>query len=287
MPDAATPQRWTLDGPYHGMAVAREHRWVLAWHRDGRVQLLDSAGAPLAERTLPVAIAAADISDDGRIVAIAAASGKLYWFDRSLTRRRMDTLPAAPRVVALNVDGSHCAVALANGPILLLNCYGQSQGTAPSVRLVDRLLFADEEPALLALSEQGQLSWYEPDGVVRFSSHLALRASDLATTAVPSSLWVAAPALGLLRFDRRGESLPPGPPVAGPAELALSASGDRLLVASLAPELVLLTPGGEVLHREPLPSLPARADMDPLARRAWCLLENGQLQSVPLLSGKG
>lgn len=265
------------------MAVAREAQTALLFDAMGRLLIVDAAGETLAETVLTETPVAADLSDDGRIAVVATRNGRLLWFDRQLQRRRIDTLDAAPAVVALDVDGSHAAVATGEGPMLVLDCYGQTLFKIRSARLVDRLLFLDERPALLAMSEQGHLAWYESDGRVRYASHLAMRLSDIAADERGDLVLVAAPALGLMRVDARGEpTAMTSMRVEAPAELAIAADGAGLLVATLANELVLMTAAGTRVWQETLPGRPARVAMDPLAGRAWCLLEDGRVLSMPL-----
>ena len=78
--DVESKWRWTLEGPFDGLALARERRWLLVWNRRGLVQLLDSIGTVLAERTLPVEPMAADISGslDAELLRRCAAA----MFDR-------------------------------------------------------------------------------------------------------------------------------------------------------------------------------------------------------------
>lgn len=275
----STSRHWTFatGGQLAGMSVARESRHTLAWDDEGVLYLLDSDGRLIVHVQSPEALAGADISSDGTVIAALSTGGKLSWLDDSLDVRRSDLIRYEPLGVALDSRGWYAAVSAKNARAAVLDCFGRHIGTIRSAHVLEQVVFLAEKPELMAVSAQGLLARYDLRGQPVWRKNLATRIGGFAVDDAGDFVVVAAFAHGLIRFGRRAKPLGSLHPQGTPQRVSLSADGRGMLVASLAKQISLLAPDGEVLWERNIDHAAVDIVLDPLGRTVWCGMADGTI----------
>jgi len=294
-PTRIDPQpAWTVvtDSPLKGLALAREAGAVLAWDEGDNLYLLALDGDRRAVARAPGKIAAAGISDDGSLIALAGGRGQLWLLGPRL--ELLDERPTVPDPLALAVDphGRYVAVSSkGGGRTQLLTRRGKPAGEFEARQPLAHLAFVAGRPILLGASTYGTLLGMElvPAGgsgtlraVLGWQSSLMSNIGRLAATGDGGIILASCFTHGIQRYDLRGGSEGSYHTGGAPAHAVPDFAGRSIVVATLESELAVLSQAGNVRWKSATPRPAVALDVDALGRFFVYGMATGELTRVDL-----
>jgi hypothetical protein len=283
---------WTTvtDAPLSGMVLAREAGTVLAWDEGRNLYLLGVDGSRfLAERT-PSPVVAADISDDGSLVALLLGGPRLMLLDRQF--HPVADRPAASGAACLAVDphGRFVAVSSKTSMVQLYTRFGKAAGQIELRQAPGHLRFVPSSPTLLAATGFGALVavTLTPSGADRlggeaeWEQRLMANVGRLEVSGDGSLILASSYNLGIQRYDARGRN-EGSYHLGGTATHAVpDFAGRSIAAATLEGELYVLNQGGNVKWKTGLPRAVTALGMDALGRFLIYGLPTGEIVRLDL-----
>ena len=273
---------WSYDllRPCHGLALAREKKWLLAWDEQPWLYLLNQVGALQSQRRFPFALTAACAADDGSAYVVAGEHGEVHWLAPDLMPRWERVLPYRPIAAALDSLGQYLVVSAQHGEVHCYDRLGRSVAHFVSPRPLFHLAFVSDAPLVVGCSDFGfagcfELSglWHWRHGPVSHMGALAVGGQQAVTACFTQ---------GLQFFGINGRRLAPHPVTWPCRHVALSFDGQLALISWLDRRLHLLGPEGQDLVTIPVNDNVAALAFHALGEAAVVGLAGGQILSVSL-----
>jgi hypothetical protein len=282
---------WTVitDAPLAGMAFAREAGAVLAWDQGEHLYLFDLAGERQVATRAPAKVVAAEISDDGSLVAALVAGGRLL-----LMSREFEVVADRPAVldasaVAVDPHGRFVAVASRMSTTQFYSRFGRTAGRFATLQPIAHLGFVPDRPLLLAASAYGTIL-----GLALTGSPSGLEAEELwkqqpmsnigrlETSGDGGMVLASCYTHGVQRYDARGHN-EGSYHLGGTAVHAVpDFAGRTIAVATAEGELALLNQGGNVRWKGALPRPALALEFDALGRFLIYGLDTGEITRLNL-----
>jgi hypothetical protein len=264
-----------------GLSLAREKGSLLTWDETHWLYLLSRDGQRQAQRNFGPALAAACLSDDGSACIAVSTVGDLWWLAPDLTTRWQLALPAAALVVAVDPLGHYVALALApadeGGSLHVYDQGAKAVMTVGCPRPVHHLAFVPQEPLLVASADYGFVGAFDLAGRCVWRDGLVAHVGGLALTGDGNPLVLACFSEGLQRYGADGRRLERLSLEESCRLVALSFSGQQVLVAGLSKRLLLLDPAGKTLATHALEQSAIALALGPLGDYCVIALADGQV----------
>lgn len=272
----------TLPLPPVGLSLAREPGTLLVWDAEGTLTRLDAAGHAEQRHRDPVPLAAAALSDDGRLVALAGGRGDVCLLTLDFVPVWRHALPRGPTAVAIDHLGRRLAVADEAGGLTVFDRDGVELWRASAPRPLKQLAFVPETPVLLGAAEFGLVCAFDAAGNVAWRDGLVAHVGSLATSGTGASIVLACFTDGLCRYalaGSRAARLPGSPPA---RLVALSYPGDVVAVAGLERLLYRCGADGTRQGEIELPAAPVALALEALGNATVAALADGTLVRVEM-----
>ena len=301
MPEsAASPTRidpqpaWTVvtDSPLRGLALAREAGTALAWDEGDNLYLLGLDGDRRAVARAPGKIAAAAVSDDGSLVALAGDRGQLWLLGPGLELVVERAGVPDPLALAIDPHGRYVAVSSkSSGRTQLWTRQGKAAGQFEARQALAHLAFVASRPILLGASTYGTLAGMElmpagPGGGLRaavaWQVSLMSNIGRLAATGDGGIILASCFNHGIQRYDLGGASEGSYHLGGTAAHAVPDFAGRSIVVATLEGELAVLSQAGNVRWKSGTPRPAAALDVDALGRFFVYGMATGEVTRVDL-----
>jgi hypothetical protein len=264
------------------VALAREKGAILAWDRSNWLYLLDGGGKCQAQLRFPSGVRCACCADDGSAFAVAASTGEVSWLAPDLMSRWEKKLPHPILAAALDPFGQYLAVADERGGLHILDSQGKPAGQGHSPRPLHHLAFVAAAPLLVGSADYGLAAAFNPTGTLAWRVGLVANVGGLAISGSGELLILACFSEGLLRYGSGGKSLG-RLQVPGSCRLAsLSFDGRLVLAAGLAGEIWLVDAEGKLVAEQTLETPPMALALGALGRDAVLALADGPVVRLAL-----
>jgi hypothetical protein len=261
---------WTreLASPPLGLCLAREPGLALVFDAERTLTLIDPAGQVALKRPSPATLAAAAFSDEGKVVAAVGRRGQVW-----LLNAEFDVIwqrGLTPRPIAAAIDHLGLAVAVADeaGGLTVFDARGQEMWKAATARPLVHLAYAPESGALVGAADLGLVCAFDRAGKELWREGLMANVGSLAVSGTGERIVLACFSEGL-----RCCSLEKPRPhkLAGTRECrhaAVSYGGDVILSAGADPRLTVCDASGATRGELALPATPSALALAALAERA-------------------
>ena len=270
----------SLGSPLRGLSFAREKGWLLAWDSRHTLHLYERGGSCRWSRPAPGPVAACCLAEDGDGLAIAGASGQVWFCDAELAPRWERRLPQAGLAVATDPFSRIVAASDTAGNLHLFDRQGNPLGQSANPRPFRHLAFVPEQPRLVAAADFGLVACFDARADLLWRDGLVAHVGSLSVSGDGATLALAGFSPGLYCYALDG---PPHRwlPLPTPCRLA-ALSYDGLVVLSADP--------GHRLHRFDLkrslrqeyfpPSPPVALALSALGELAFAALADGTLVAL-------
>jgi len=279
----SSPQwSFTLGATIRGLSLARETESLLIRGDNQTVTLLNARGA-LQGQLRRDGLSAADISDDGSAIAIAAGDGRTWWLAPDLTARWETRLPTGATAVALDMFGQYLAAADNKSGLHLFDRTGNSLGRFDCPRPLQFLAFIPTLPRLVASAAFGWNGCLDlTNGQWAWSDRPVSNVGAMAVAANGDPLLLACFSDGIHRYD--SVSGPHGSiKLPKPCGLVvLSFNGERGVAAGSGRELFGFDAKGELSFTRELDEPPVALALSALGDRLIWASANGLARALPL-----
>lgn len=288
---------WSVvtDAPLKGLALAREPVVLLAWDDSNQVLLLDAQGGRRAATRAPAAIVAADIADDGSLVAILVEGDRLILLDGSLQAIADREVPSGSASVSTDPHGRFIALGSSLGRTQLFTKYGRPAGGFEFLHPLLHLRFVPGRPRLIGASVLGAIAAFEltpgaREGTLRveeaWRTQMPSKIGGLGITGDGGIILASCYIHGIQRFDSRGRN-------EGAYHLGSTAThaqpdyaGRTIAVASAEGDLGLLNASGNLRWKTNVGRGPVDIACDALGRFLVYGLPTGEITRLDL-EGRG
>lgn len=234
-------------GDIVAMDLASETGTLLVASSIGQLMLLSSDGDPIAfelgfDHADRLAFAAsgqfAALVRDENQVALLSAGLKSLWSAQ---------ITGVITALAIAPWGSHVAVATDSARIHIVTADRRELCRIDTGRPMEFLTFLQQEPALIAASEFGNMYCFDVHGQEQWHQKMSNNAGDLAVSADGSRIVLAAFNHGVQVYNDRGRHLGSFMVDGIPCQAALAANLQRVAVLTLEHRLMWLNMEGNVL----------------------------------------
>ena len=282
---------WTAitDAPLSGLALAREAGQVLAWDEGERLYLIDLAGERQATTRAPAKVVAADVSDDGSLVAALVAGGRLWLLNREL--EAIADRPAVMDATALAVDphGRFVAIASRLCTTQFYSRFGRTAGRIATLQPLAHLRFVPDKPLLLGASAYGTILGLGleagPSGLEAeelWKQQPMSNIGRLETSGDGGMVLASCFTHGVQRYDARGHNEGSYHLGGTAAHAVPDFAGRNFAVATTEGELAILNQGGNVRWKGSLPRPAVGLEFDALGRFLITGLASGEITRLNL-----
>jgi WD40 repeat protein len=289
-PDSITfHTAWThaLASSPRGLALAREKGWVLAWDTQDWLYLLNQAGERQAQIHAPGKLATAACADDGSAYVAAGARGEVWWLAPDLHSRWERSVSHPVIALALDPFGQYLAVADADSNLSVFDCQGKLSARVQSPRSLHHLEFVPTAPFLLTASDYGLAACFDLKGKLIWRDGLVAHIGSLAVSGSGESVILACFTEGLQRYSLGGENLGRQSQTEPCRLAALTFDGCHLLVAGMGAGLQWLDAQYRILSTYTLDQPVVAMRLAPLGDRAVIAVNNGFLFGFDLSRASG
>jgi hypothetical protein len=264
------------------MAVEREKGNALAWDEKNSLHLYNRTGVRQAQTRLPGCLTDACSADDGSAYAAVGDRGEVWWLAPDLTVRWERTV--AQRVVAAALDplGQYLAVSDAHGIISFFDRYGRVVSTGQSPRPLQHIAFVPSSTFLVGCADFGLVACFDLAGRCVWRDGLVADIGSLGLNGDGSIIVLACFTEGLQRYNLAGKNMGRAPRNEPCRLVALSFSGERMLVAGLSHRLELLDGKGRTLGSYQLEKPPVALCLGPLGDYVLAALPSGRILAMEL-----
>lgn len=268
---------WTVvtEAPLTALSFAREAGLVLASDEASHLTLIDLNGQKRASTRVEGRIIAAEISDDGSLVAALAAGPKLLLFDPNLDLIDERTTLTEPTALAIDPHGRYIAVASRLNLTGLYTRYGRQAGRFETQQPLAHLRFIASLPMLVVASAYGSILGIE---LSPGRSPGSLQAEELwrqqpmcnigrlASSGDGGMILSSGYTHGIQRYDAQGHNEGSYHLGGTVAHAVPDFAGRTIAVATTEGELALLNRGGNVRWKTTLSRPAVGLEFDPLGR---------------------
>ena len=280
---------WTrpLSAAPLGLCLAREAGTLLAWEAESTLVRLDPSGRVELRGRSPVPPVAVAMSDDGRLIAVAGARGKVCLLTLDLVPVWERSVPRKPTALALAPLGARLAVADEAGGVFVFDREGREVWRATAARPLTRLAFVPEASALIGAAEFGLVCVFDGAGTCTWRDGLVAHVGSLAVSGTGDLILLACFNEGLCTYalDRpRSQRLPPSPPV---RLAAMDYRGEIIVAVSLDGDLVRCGADGTKQLELSLPANPVALCVEALGGAAVVAMADGTLVRVEMGEAQG
>ena len=213
---------WTreLPSPPLGLSLARESGAALTFDAERTFTRLDALGQVDLRKPSPATVTAAAISDEGRHVAALGRRGQAWLLSAEFDVIWQRSL--SPRPVALAIDHQGHAVAVADeaGGLHVFDALGQEVWRAATPRPLIHLAFVPEGGALVGAADLGLVCAFDRRGQQLWREGLMANVGSLAVSGSGELIVLACFSEGLRRSALHKPRLEKPPQGGGPCRLA-------------------------------------------------------------------
>jgi hypothetical protein len=198
---------WSLTtaGCPRGVALAREKGWALAWDDHDWLYLLNHRGERQAQFHCTSPPAAACCADDGSAYAAAGSRGEVWWFTPDLMPRWERSVGHAAVAAALDPFGQYLAVSDARGNLRVFDVYGRAMAHTQTPRPLHYLAFVPEAPVLLGSADLGLVAGFDLTGHCLWRDGLVATVGSLAVSGSGDRVVLACYSEGLRLYNFTGQ----------------------------------------------------------------------------------
>jgi hypothetical protein len=265
-PAAPARPSWSLTTAARprGLALARERGWLLAWDEANHLYLVNRKGERQAHHRPGHAVTAGCAADDGSAFAATGGRGEVWWFAPDLAVRWERPLQQPAVSAALDPHGQYLAVGDARGGLRLFDRQGRTVCQAQAPRALHHLAFVPEAALLLACSDVGLVAGFDLAGRCLWRDGFLANVGSLAVSGSGDRVVLACFTEGLRFYGLTGQKL--GHQVLpDPCRLCcLSYDGRLALAAGLSGKLTLLDRDGAIRPGPALDPAPVALALAPL-----------------------
>jgi hypothetical protein len=208
---------WTVvtDAPLKGLALAREPGVLLAWDASDHLLLIDGQGTRRAEARAPAPIVAADIADDGSLVAILTEGPHLLLLDAALAPLVDRPAPSGSLGVAIDPHGRYLALGSQLNRTHVFTRHARPAGEFAFLHPLSHLRFVADRPRLIGASALGSITAIDlspggAPGTLTFEetwrAQMPSKIGDLGITGDGGIILASCFIHGIQRFDSRGRN---------------------------------------------------------------------------------
>ncbi|GAB4148085.1 MAG: hypothetical protein Tsb009_21650 [Planctomycetaceae bacterium] len=270
----------TVDAPLANLRLARESGDLLAADASGGLYRIDLNGhiASLTRGFLDLTGLA--FSDTGQRGAAVVEQRKLSCFDGQLKVVWTIELPESVTTIAMDPQGYHLGVALANGRNVIYDVNRRRVCDFTTDSPLQYWEFLTTEPAIVAAAEYGLICKYDFQGREIWQEKLSSNIGDLKITGDGNCILLPVFNHGIRSFNSAGE--PSGSfMIEGTAHrLACSFTGNRLLVTTLEGHLYWIDSEGNLIWGAVLPEDIEQVACDPLGNGLYCGFGSGRVMHL-------
>jgi hypothetical protein len=260
---------WTreLPSPLLGLSLARESGVALVFDAERTFTRLDALGQVELRRPAPATVTAAVISDEGKHVVALGRRGQAWLLSAEFDVIWQRSLSPRPVGVAIDHQGHVVAVADEGGGLHVFDALGQEVWRATTARPLLHLAYVPEGGALVGAADLGLVCAFDRRGQQLWREGLMANVGSLAVSGSGDLIVLACFSEGLRRGALQKSRLEK-PPQSVPCRLAaLGYRGDVILCAGTDNRLVLLA-GGVTKGELTLPGVPLALALSALGERA-------------------
>ena len=271
-----------LANPPRGLALAREKGWVLAWDTQDWLYLLDQAGERQAQWHAPGKLAAAACADDGSAYVAVGSQGEIWWLAPDLSSRWERSVPQSVTALAVDSFGQYLAVADAGSHLSLFDCQGKPGIRVQTPRPLYHLAFVPTAPFLVAGSDYGLAACFDLKGKLVWRDGPVAHIGSLAVSGSGESVILACFTEGLQRYSLSGKNLGRQSLTEACRLAAVTFDGSHLLVAGMGARLHWLDAEYKILSTYALEKPAVAMGLAPLGDRAVIAGADGSLVGIDL-----
>ena len=259
------------------LVYAREAAETVVADDAGGLTVFDPAGRlRQMTRGLPQ-IGCLAVADVGGAIAVAYDERRVAWLEESLATRWSLSLYDTVTGLAFDPFGRYLAIALANRDVQVYTADRGKAASFEAVRPLRFLAFSATQPQLIGAADHGLLGAWTPGGKPLWDTRLWTTCGDMAASGDGQTLFVAAFAHGVQRFDGEGTNRGTIIVEGTPGRLATSFDAGRLSVATLEHQLYRLDAHGNLLWRATAPDDIAAIQSDGPGERLLVGLASGRM----------
>ncbi|HUG93859.1 MAG TPA: hypothetical protein VML55_23725 [Planctomycetaceae bacterium] len=271
--------RWsfTTDGPLVDLAVARETGDVLAGDETGGLYRLDRRGRVQGVSRGFRSLDGLAWSDTGRHGAAILGRETVCLYDNRLEIQWRIDLRDTVTALAIDPRGNYVGIGLEGRRVAVYTAAKQRVARFATLRPLTKLVFLVSVPELLGAAEAGLLGRFRLNGDEVWAGTDWSNIGDLCATTDGSTVFVAAFTHGIRIVSAAGQSSGAYLVEGTPARVATTASGQRLIAATVERRLYWMDAEGSLLWTTTLPDDVVRLACDPLGRWTICGLAGGRI----------
>jgi hypothetical protein len=263
-------------GRLGGLILCREAGRLVAWDAARQLAVWDLDGRSRGQLTLPVAIAAAAASEDGRCVVVATANNHLWWYDGALQLLFDQPLDFAPLAAALEPLGQYLVLTDGQQRTYLFTHRGQRLWAVETPRPLRQVVFVPGMPRFVGAADFGVVVCLDAKAQTVWRHGPVCHLGGLCSDGPGTATLVACFSDGIRHYDAAGRERQIA--TRAPCRLVACDYDGKLLLAALDPgSLSLLKPDGRVLSTLSLPRNAAAVALDALGERGAFALADGQV----------
>jgi hypothetical protein len=261
---------WTRELPSAplGLSLARESGAALTFDAERTFTRLDPFGQVDLRKPSPATVTAAAISDEGKHVAALGRRGQAWLLSAEFDVIWQRSLSARPVALAIDHLGSVVAVADEAGGLHVFDALGQEAWRASTPRPLLHLAYVPEGGALVGAADLGLVCAFDRRGQQLWREGLMANVGSLAVSGSGDLIVLACFSEGLRRCALQKPRLEK-PPQTGACRLAaVGYRADVVLCAGTDNRLALYDAGGVIKGELALPTAPSALALAALGERA-------------------
>lgn len=260
---------------------AHEAGTLLVATRRGHLTMLSQSGDRLFENLNFGSLSKAVIAHSGDIGAAVVDQNRLVCFNRSLKQLWDASITGRITSLAIAPHGSHIAFGTDSCRLHIVATDRREVAKIDTRRPVEHIAFLEDEPALIAAAEFGQMCRYSLKGKEIWSEQLLNNVGDLCLAAGARKMFLAAFNHGVQVYEFTGEQLGSFAIDGIPSRVSASATQSRVAVATLENRIFWLNFEGEIqwavdISQDP----PMHICAGPLGDRLFMATQSGCLLQV-------
>lgn len=276
---AAPTLAWNFatEAPLVALRWARETGEVLAADAVGGMYQLDSSGRLANLIRGPSPIRALSFSDTGGGGVALVGDDKLYWFNPQLVFQGCLEHSEQAASISLDPHGEYAAVSLADGELVLYDCFRRRIRTFSTQQPLIALEFIPTVAELIGVAEYGLLCRYSFTGTKIYQQPLYSNVGDLAVARGGDVVLLACFSHGIQVHDETGEQVGSYQVGGTACRVAASYSGRKVAVVTMERHFYLVDETGHVEWQAILPDDVCRVACDPLGHSVILGFQSGRI----------
>ena len=276
---SAPLREWSFrtDGALVAVARGLESGETVAADNAGGLYWFDATGelgqvSRGLEGVLDVAMSAL-----GNVAVVAYNHSRLAWLDDRLSTAWSIELHNNITSIAVDPFGRHVAVGLADRLVRIYSSRRRVLSEFETVRPLHYLSFCATEPLLIGGADHGVLAAYEMSGQLRWDTRLWSACGDMTTNGDCDTIFLAAFAHGVQRYDGAGSNRGTYVLEGTPMRVSVNFEGSRLVVSTVERHLYRLDGQGRMLWAAQAPEDITTVVSDATGGRMLVGMKSGQL----------